>query len=120
MTASQEKRAKEKEREKKGKVRRSQEAKNAAWSEKVEKRTVRDKRKEKKVRKREWLNAQEATEKNGGDELGQKRKSAPDDKDDDDEGTDDWNELAKEERMAKKVKQGKTTAEVFDEAFMDL
>ena len=38
----------------------------------------------------------------------------------DDEGADDWAELAREERMAKKVKRGAVSQKAFDAEFGDL
>lgn len=58
-------------------------------------------RRTKKERKKEYL----------------KRKSEQVDKEDDD--VDDWDELAAEERMAKKVRKGKVNQKEFDDMFMD-
>jgi len=101
-------RAKERSRKKKA---------NAAWSENVDRQVERTKRKEKKVAKIEWLR------KNGVQEEpsigGTTSKRARDGVDDGDDGG-DWDELAREERMAKKVKKGEVSQKVFNAEFGDL
>ena len=91
-----------------------QKKKNAAWSLKVEQRDRRDLRKEKKDRKRAWLKEQDS--KVVSDEAsGTKRALQSDDED-----NDDWDELAKEERMAKKLRKGTINRKQFDEEFSGL
>ena len=83
---------------------------NASWSNKVVKKEEKEKRKEKKDRKRKWLKNQEQEKvdsKYGDNEDGE------------DEG-DDWDELAREERMAKKLKRGNITQSDFDMEFSEL
>lgn len=104
-------RARQKERAEKQKV-------NAPWSSKTFKKEEKDKRKEKKERKKQWIKEQTAESKNmeskkrDADELDE----AQDDGDDGD-GGDDWAELAREERLAKKVKKGHLSQDAFDEEF---
>jgi ATP-dependent RNA helicase DDX55/SPB4 len=88
---------------------------NQAWSNKVTRQEEKEKRQQKKSLKRKWLNANaekaQSTQENG---------SKDEDRDDEDDG-DDWAELAKEERMAKKVKKGNISQADFDAEFaMDL
>jgi len=83
--------------------------KDAAWSNKVVKREGRERRKDKKVRKRKWIAAQtvEASSKSvARNEM--------------DDGEDDWDELAREERMAKKLKRGEISQSRFDHEFSGL
>ncbi|PSR94048.1 hypothetical protein PHLCEN_2v4476 [Hermanssonia centrifuga] len=85
---------------------------NAAWSNNSSRREEREKRKEKKDRKRKW----EKTQLNSATENGTK-----DDKElDSGEDEEDWEELAREERMAKKVKRGEVSQGEFDKEFADL
>lgn len=72
-----------------------------AWSAKKEAKMKKQERRTKKERKKEYL----------------KRKAEEVEKDDDD--ADDWDELAAEERMAKKVRKGKVNQKEFDTMFMD-
>lgn len=88
---------------------------NQAWSDKVSKQEEKDKRQEKKSLKRKWLKANA--------DAGKTAISSADKQDSgaDDDGEDDWADLAKEERMAKKVRQGGISQAVFDAEFaMDL
>jgi ATP-dependent RNA helicase DDX55/SPB4 len=84
---------------------------NIAWSEKIKKREVKELRKEKRVSKQKWLRA---TAVQG---AGEKRERSEDEVDDDGE---DWDDLAREERMAKKVKKGHAAQADFDMEFADL
>lgn len=78
-------------------------AANAAWSNKVVKKTEKEVRKEKKGKKRKWLQAQNAADAEGEVEQGNEE-----------EEEDDW---AEEERMAKKAKKGEVNQH---EQFVDL
>lgn len=73
-----------------------------------------EKRKLKRDRKRQWLKSQ--TTATSGTRTPIKSQSAEDNRDDED----DWDELAKEERLAKRVRKGTTTQQVFDAEFGDL
>ena len=86
--------------------RKIQKAKNAAWSNKTVQKAAKDKRKLKKEKKQEWLRSQRTLSTN----TQSKRKELDDE--------DEWEELAREERMAKKLKQGKLDTKVFDEEFV--
>ncbi|KAF5370137.1 hypothetical protein D9758_001025 [Tetrapyrgos nigripes] len=103
------------ERQKQKAQREEQKKNNAAWSNKVVKKEERDKRKEKKNRKRKWLKEQAATEKSSQD-LKRSREEVEDGGD----SGDDWDDLAREERIAKKVRKGEVSQKAFDAEFADL
>ncbi|XP_006460355.1 hypothetical protein AGABI2DRAFT_203365 [Agaricus bisporus var. bisporus H97] len=88
---------------------------NAAWSEQTERKDEREKRREKRVKKRKWLKDQQqcastVTSENVSSEM--KTMDVSDE--------DDWDDLAKEESMAKKLRKGKISQQDFDTAFADL
>ncbi|KAF7775909.1 hypothetical protein Agabi119p4_4302 [Agaricus bisporus var. burnettii] len=88
---------------------------NAAWSEQTERKDEREKRREKRVKKRKWLKDQQqcastVTSENISSEM--KTMDVSDE--------DDWDDLAKEESMAKKLRKGKISQQDFDTAFADL
>ena len=89
---------------------------NVAWSSQTLKRDVRDKRKEKKAKKKQWLKSQQPQPSSSLSAVPQKREREADGEDQDDE--DDWAEIAREERMAKKVKKGEITQLEFDVEFV--
>jgi ATP-dependent RNA helicase DDX55/SPB4 len=82
-----------------------QKKKNLAWSEKVTAKEERDKRRDKKAKKRAWLKA----------EVGKVIQNGQVNLEDRDE---EWEELAKEERLAKKRKKG--VVPEADDRFVDL
>jgi ATP-dependent RNA helicase DDX55/SPB4 len=84
--------------------------KNDAWSKKVAKRQEKEKRKEKRGKKREWLKSQATSEKTEPSGAGAPKRPAEED-------ADDWDELAREERMMKKVKRGQVDSKDFDNEF---
>ena len=84
---------------------------NLAWSNRTFKREARDKRKENKVKKKQWLKSQQPQPSSSGPVIPQKRGQETDD-------GDDWAELAREERMAKKVRKGEMTSLEFDAEFI--
>jgi len=86
--------------------RRGQKKKNSAWSEKVTAKEERDKRREKRTKKQAWLKTN----------TGKSPQSKQANLEDEDE---EWEELAKEERLAKKRKKGLVPAEE-DNEFVDL
>lgn len=88
---------------------------NAAWSSKVVKQDEKLKRKEKKGKKREWLKLKQPEP-----DVGEKRQRGESIGEESDAGGDDWDELAREERMAKKVKKGVVSQDVFDGEFGEL
>ncbi|KAJ7778620.1 DEAD-domain-containing protein [Mycena maculata] len=97
------------EREKRRAARAEKQKANGAWSDKVVKKEEKEKRKDWKDRKRKWLKTQTQVEaakpEHGehGDEVG--------------DDHDDWEELAREERMAKKMRKGDFSQKAFDAEF---
>jgi len=106
----------EKERVKKRMEKKEKKKRNTAWSEQVSRQEERQKRRDKKAKKRQWLKTQA--------ELADEQTTKPGDSskrpraEEDDEGS--WEELAREERMAKKLKRGEITQKEFDAEFADL
>jgi len=90
---------------------------NAAWSNKSAREDERLKRKEKKGRKNTWLEAQQGASSEAQGAMGvlgaQELEGAEGDED-------EWGELAREERMAKKVKRGHLSQGLFDAEFTGL
>ena len=105
--------ARENEKERRKAERAEKKQQNSAWSHQVARKEEKERRKEKKDRKKKWLKSQPSTE---DDDKSLKRGRTPVNED---EG-DDWEELAREERMAKKVRQGNITQGAFDRQFADL
>lgn len=105
-------------------VRRAQTKKNAAWSEKVEDREAREARRAKRGKKKEWLKkeAGEPVEVVGslrGSRVDKVKKDKDKSGGEDEEG-DDWEEMAREEKMAKRVRQGTMGKKAFNEMFTDV
>ncbi|PFH52747.1 hypothetical protein AMATHDRAFT_73879 [Amanita thiersii Skay4041] len=98
----------------KGRTEKEKKRQNAAWSEQMAKKEERERRKEKKTKKKQWLKAQ--TESANNETMPGGKRSH----DNDSNGDDDWEELAREERMAKKVKRGEISQKDFDAEFGDL
>lgn len=73
------------------------------------------KRKEKKDKRREWLK-QSMAEKAVGEKRGRAESIGAEGGADED----DWDDLAREERMAKKVKKGLVSQDAFDGEFGEL
>jgi ATP-dependent RNA helicase DDX55/SPB4 len=97
-------------------VERSQRRKiNAAWSKQTDRKEESQKRKEKKSRKREWLREQ------GTDKKAENSKQAQTVSEGvaGSEGDDEWALLAREERMAKKLRRGDISQHAFDEEFIE-
>ncbi|KAJ7915570.1 DEAD-domain-containing protein [Mycena leptocephala] len=92
------------EREKRRAQRAEKQKTYVAWSDKVAKKEEREKRREKKGKKRKWLKTQTADGGHGDEAV--------------DEG-DDWEEIAREERMAKKMRKGDVSQKAFDAEFAD-
>ncbi|KAI0831513.1 DEAD-domain-containing protein [Trametes gibbosa] len=90
---------------------------NLAWSDKMKKQEERDRRKEKKDRKKKWQKAQ-ATAAVASEQTGNKH--GIDNSDSESKEGDDWAELAREERAAKRVKKGHISQNQFDAEFGDL
>ncbi|KAF9009066.1 DEAD-domain-containing protein [Cyathus striatus] len=89
---------------------------NNAWSDQTQRKEEREKRKEKKQKKKKWLKSQDITTSDNQPDNALKR-SKPGDSESDDE---DWKELAREEKMAKKLRRGEITKTEFDTEFGDL
>jgi ATP-dependent RNA helicase DDX55/SPB4 len=79
---------------------------NVVWSSQTLKRDVRDKRKAKKAKKRQRVKSQQF-QPPPSSAVPRKRERGKDDEDEDDENG--WAEIAREERVAKKVKNGEIT-----------
>ncbi|TFY78406.1 hypothetical protein EWM64_g5607 [Hericium alpestre] len=92
--------------------------KYASWSDKVKKKGEKEKRREKKDRKKGWLKTQNQEGTAGEEKVNEalKRNRTESGESDGDE----WEELAREERMAKKLKKGTVSQGEFDDAFSGL
>ncbi|KAJ7491200.1 DEAD-domain-containing protein [Mycena latifolia] len=101
------------EREKRRAERAEKQKVNLAWSDKVAKKEEREKRREKKGKKRKWLKAQAGTAEQKDGEHGEHGDEAVENE------ADDWEELAREERMAKKMRKGDVSRKAFDAEFAD-
>jgi len=88
---------------------------NVAWSNQTLKRETRDKRKDKKAKRKQWLKSQQPQPSPSASAVPQKRGLETGGEDEGDQ--DDWAELAREERMAKKAKKGEITQLEFDAEF---
>jgi ATP-dependent RNA helicase DDX55/SPB4 len=97
-------------------VERSQRRKiNAAWSKQTDRKEESQKRKEKKSRKREWLREQGTDKKAENSKQAQTVSEGVAGSESDDE----WALLAREERMAKKLRRGDISQHAFDEEFIE-
>lgn len=108
VTSSIEEMERKKERAEKAETRK----RNAAWSEQSSRQEERQNRRDKKAKKKQWLKTQ-ATSANE-QTPSPKRPRA------EEEGEDTWGQLAREERMAKKLKRGEISQKEFDAEFVDL
>lgn len=109
--------------------RRNKKKSNSAWSAQQDRRDEREKRREKKVTKRKWERTSKKAEAAEGEKAGEKATGQGEGDAvpakraasacSDDEGN-DWKELAREERMAKKLKRGEVSQKAFDAEFGDL
>lgn len=88
---------------------------NAAWSQQADDKEDKDKRRTQKARKKQWLKSQNVVSGNSKGAL-QTSKAKPEE----DGGGDDWDELAREERLAKKLRKGAVSQKEFDQEFGDL
>ncbi|CAL1705033.1 unnamed protein product [Somion occarium] len=98
------------ERAKRKALRAEKRAATAAWSSKVVKKEEKEKRREKKDRKRKWLKTQLDTQ---NDDMVDTNNNAAEDED-------EWEDLAREERMAKKLRRGDISQGEFDTEFSGL
>ncbi|KAF8205000.1 DEAD-domain-containing protein [Pholiota molesta] len=96
--------------------------KNIAWSEKAEQKDEKDKRREKKKLKAKWLKSQAVanaivpTEQS----IGKRQREDGDELAVNDDSDNDWDELAREEKMAKRLRRGDISQKDFDAEFGDL
>lgn len=90
-----------------------QKERNDAWSKKFTKKQEKERKKEVRVKKRQWVKAQamSSTDTPGKEETLKRSQ---------DEDGDDWDELAREERMMKKVKRGQVVSGEFNQDFREL
>ncbi|KAG6880036.1 hypothetical protein C0992_007353 [Termitomyces sp. T32_za158] len=93
---------------------------NTAWSAQTQRKAAKDLRKEKRLRKKKWLQSQAQAQATSGLPSGSSLKRGREEEtvsSEDDGDADTWDELAREERMAKKVKKGVINQKVFDAEF---
>jgi len=107
-----------KEREKARQERVNKKKTNTSWSQQTNRKEERDKRREKREKKKNWLKEQRSMETATPDNTCNKRLHPELISRKGDE--DDWDDLAKEERMAKKLRKGEISQQDFDTAFADL
>jgi ATP-dependent RNA helicase DDX55/SPB4 len=90
-----------------------------SWSKQLAKKDTKEKRRTKKAKKRDWLASTQPGERHTG--LKRARTNSEEDMTDPAEGENDWESLAEEERLAKKLKKGKISQAEFDATtFTDL
>lgn len=100
--------------------------KNGSWSEHADRKDERDKRKEKKKLKAKWIKAQTAaeTEAEAAAQVdkctGKRQRENLTEVSGSDDDMDDWDELAREEKMAKRLRKGDISQKDFDAEFADL
>ncbi|TFY83246.1 hypothetical protein EWM64_g768 [Hericium alpestre] len=92
--------------------------KYASWSDKVKKKDEKEKRREKKDWKKRWLKTQKQEGTAGEERVNEALKWNRMESGESD--GDEWEELAREERMAKKLKKGIVSQGEFDDAFSGL
>lgn len=90
---------------------------NTAWSDHITRKEERDKRREKRVKKKKWLKEQQSAPTS---ELPLNKRPHSEVVGGESGSEDSWDELAKEERMAKKLKKGEISQQEFDAAFPDI
>ena len=91
-----------------------QKKRTAAWSQQANRKDEKQKRKEKKVRKAQWLRTQG---KSGVLEIAGRTKRARTENACDPDSDGEWEELAREEKMAKKLRRGDIDQVAFDREF---
>lgn len=112
--------AREDEKERRRAERAMKKQQNSAWSHQVARKDEKDKRKEKKDRKKKWLKNQASTNEVAGKSDQGIKRGRTSSLESNENDSDDWDELAREERMAKKVRRGDVTQGAFDVQFADL
>lgn len=92
--------------------------KNTAWSEKLGKRQEKEKRRGKRISKKNWLKSQEVVPTMGSEKLlGKRQRNGSNEDTDAPNDNDDWAELAHEEKMAKRLRKGNISQKDFDTEF---
>jgi ATP-dependent RNA helicase DDX55/SPB4 len=91
--------------------------KNAAWSEKLGKRQEKEKRRGKRIVKKNWLKSQEVHAMGSESLLGKRQRNGSNEDTDAPNDNDDWAELAHEEKMAKRLRKGDISQKDFDAEF---
>ncbi|KAG8218451.1 DEAD-domain-containing protein [Butyriboletus roseoflavus] len=86
---------------------------NTSWSQQAANKEEAEKRKLKRDRKREWLKSQATANRSAATPVKSQTMDSRD-------NGDDWDELAREERLAKKVRKGTATQQAFDAEFENL
>lgn len=100
----------ERERSHKQKLRQQQAQKNASWSDNTARKALREKRRSKKAAARRAIIEKHQTRSDASISNGVSRQSVED----------DWEDLAEEERMAKKVRRGEMPPNEFDAQYADI
>jgi ATP-dependent RNA helicase DDX55/SPB4 len=96
-------------------VQEEQKKRNSSWSQQNNRKEERLKRKEKKVRKAKWL--REQGKKDVPDMAIDKKKRSRTGTICNSDSDDEWEELAREEKMAKKLRRGEIDQAAFDREF---
>ena len=91
--------------------------KNAAWSAQKDRKEERQKRQEKRILKKSRLTLQKAASTSGSDIKSTRKRDWGEVDNDDDLDADEWIELAREEKMAKRLRKGKISQREFDAEF---
>lgn len=93
--------------------------KYSSWSERVEKKDEKDKRKDKRKLKAKWLKSQAAVQEEPTT-TGKRQREEVEEASGVDNEEDDWDSLAREEKMAKRLRKGDISQKAFDAEFTDL
>ncbi|KAF9534303.1 DEAD-domain-containing protein [Crepidotus variabilis] len=93
-------------------------ARNDAWSGQKGKQDKRVRRQGRKQQKKKWLNSQDALALDSTTTTQGKRQR--DDDAESEKNNDDWGDLAREEKMAKRLRKGEVSQKEFDAEFGDL
>ncbi|PPQ77748.1 hypothetical protein CVT25_011183 [Psilocybe cyanescens] len=94
--------------------------KNAAWSVKASKEEERGKRRDKRKLKKKWQKTQEAASVKAVEEQVTGKRQREEASNTAGDNSDDWAELAREEKMAKRLRQGVVSQKEFDAEFANL
>lgn len=96
--------------------------KNCSWSEHTDRKDERDKRKEKKRLKAMWIKAQATAEVETGAvaQMAKRPREGLAGASGNDNDSNEWDELAREEKMAKRLRKGDISQKEFDAEFVDL